>query len=66
MSSCPAGYYEDNSDYSCKSCMANCLTCSDALTCDTCNSFGLFPYFYNSNCVSSCPVHYYASGGMCL
>ncbi|KAL4460975.1 hypothetical protein ABPG74_016447 [Tetrahymena malaccensis] len=56
---CPSGTYGDNSQRSCISCKNNCLTCSDEITCKSCNQSSSFNKFYNGQCLQACPSSTY-------
>ncbi|EAS01407.2 transmembrane protein, putative (macronuclear) [Tetrahymena thermophila SB210] len=56
---CPSGTYGDNSLRSCVSCKNNCLTCSDEITCKSCNQNSSFNKFYNGQCLQACPSSTY-------
>ena len=65
---CPEGYYAelfnnysnnntDNSKYfMCLPCLSNCKTCSDKTKCTSCKEDKDFPFLYNNQCISSCPL----------
>ena len=56
--SCPAGHYPNDSDYTCLNCDSTCLNCSNGSSnaCTSCST-GLF--FYASSCKSTCPSGFY-------
>jgi len=56
-STCPRGtFLPSGPGYECSSCDFNCRTCSTtADACTSCNQNGLYPYFYDSGCYSTCP-----------
>ena len=58
MSSCPDGYYTDNSLNRCLDCHYPCKTCSASNTNCTSCSRGIL---HNNQCVNDCPLTYYAN-----
>jgi hypothetical protein len=55
FSSCPLGYYPDNSS-SCLSCPAHCQSCSSAALCSYCATNY---YLLNGTCATACPLGMY-------
>lgn len=55
LSSCPAGYNEDNLDFVCKPCSSPCLECEGSVTyCTFCDTNTSYKYLNKTNSTSTC------------
>lgn len=60
MTTCPIGYFPNNTLSACTKCKDNCYSCSNYNYCDTCNSnYYIISYTNSTSCVRNCPVGYY-------
>lgn len=59
---CPAGTYPVGSAMVCSNCLTQCATCTSLAVCLSC----VVPYYlYNSECITNCPLGYYAQPLLC-
>jgi len=62
---CPTGTFKDNEEY-CETCHLPCKTCLDKLHCTKCFVKSAFPYLFDKDCLSQCPLTHTNVGNECV